>query len=252
MNAIGKPPKASVKEPKASVKSKLSAATDRLRKMGVQDIAEPVIPPLTEPERVVISEPNFQIATFLLVGEAPYMQHRFSVKALRQMEEKHRAGQRSKKGATREPRDFEGDYLLASYRFDDGGYGIPAAAFRDAAISACRLVGFKMTHAKLSFFVLADGLDKQDGTPLVRLIADEPECHQAVVRNETGVVDIRWRPMWRQWSVKLRARWDADQFSPVDAANLLVRAGLQVGVGEGRPDSPKSNGLGLGLWSLRG
>jgi hypothetical protein len=32
--------------------------------------------------------------------------------------------------------------------------------------------------------------------------------------------------------------------------NLMLRAGQQVGIGEGRPDSPNSNGLGWGRFAL--
>jgi hypothetical protein len=55
-----------------------------------------------------------------------------------------------------------------------------------------------MTLAKLSLFIEADGLDVIDGTPLVRIIAGEPERTDMHVRNATGVVDIRTRPMWRE------------------------------------------------------
>lgn len=69
-------------------------------------------------------------------------------------------------------------------------------------------------------------------------------------RNATGVVDLRSRPMWREWSARVVVRFDTDQFTPADVANLLVRAGAQVGIGEGRPDSRQSAGLGFGLFTL--
>lgn len=65
-----------------------------------------------------------------------------------------------------------------------------------------------------------------------------------------GVADIRWRPMWEQWSAKVRVRWDANQFSAQDVVNLLSRAGMQVGIGEGRPDSKASNGMGWGMFEV--
>lgn len=117
-------------------------------------------------------------------------------------------------------------------------------------ISACRLVGFKMTVAKLSVFVEADGLDADDGTPLVRIIGGEPERNEMVARNETGVADLRIRPMWRDWGARLRIRYDAGQFTMADVINLLHRAGAQVGVGEGRPDSRSSAGMGFGLFEV--
>jgi hypothetical protein len=143
-------------------------------------------------EKIVISQPNFGTATIRIVGEAPYVQHKFSAKAKAMMEAKHRLGDVAKKDNKREARDFEGDYLNAAHISHEGWYGIPAPSFRNAAISACRVVGFTMTRAKLSVFIKPDGFDKDEGTPLVRIYG-EPRRHEAIVRNETGVVDIRWR-----------------------------------------------------------
>jgi len=109
------------------------------------------------------------------------------------------------------------------------------------------LVSFKMTHAKLSIFIVADGLDAE-GLPLVK-IEGEPVRHDGYARNETGVVDIRARPMWHTWRCRLRIRFDADQFTLADVMNLLERAGQQVGIGEGRPNSPNSNGLDWGRFT---
>ena len=64
---------------------------------------------------------------------------------------------------------------------------------------------------------------------------DEPEKNIMAVRNQTGVADLRCRPMWKQWSLKPRIQFDEDQFSLQDVSNLLMRVGMQVGLGEGRP-----------------
>lgn len=204
-----------------------------------------------EPRAVVIAPPKFETAIVRIVGAAPYVQHKFSQKSRTKMEETQRMGSRAKKGQKREPRDFESDYLGAMHRSHEGWCGIPAPAFRNAMISACRLAGFVMTRAKLALFVVADGLDPDDGTPLVRIYG-EPRCHQSFARNDNGGTDLRWRPMWETWHADVHLRWDADQFSAGDVVNLLARAGLQVGIGEGRPDSPDSNGLGWGLFTIEG
>jgi hypothetical protein len=117
-------------------------------------------------------------------------------------------------------------------------------------IDACRLVGFKMTHAKLSIFVIAQGYDRVDGTPLVRIIGGEPGRIETPVRLVNGSMDIRVRPCWTEWGAELNLRWDADQFSVSDVTNLLMRAGQQVGVGEGRPYSKNSNGMGWGTFRV--
>jgi hypothetical protein len=56
--------------------------------------------------------------------------------------------------------------------------------------------------------------------------------------------------MWRTWRVELRITFDADQFTEIDVVNLMNRAGLQVGVGEGRPFSKKSAGMGYGTFKI--
>jgi hypothetical protein len=166
------------------------------------------------------------------------------------MEETQRAGTQARSRKNRAARDFEAGYLAAQHRSQEGWLGIPCPAFRNAMIDACRLVGFKMTHAKLTIFIEADGFDANDGTPLVRITKGEPEVHKGWGRNANGGADLRWRPMWRECEALPRIRWDADQFSSADVLNLLARAGLQVGVGEGRPNSPNSNGLGWGLFEI--
>lgn len=201
-------------------------------------------------EIIAIKPPKFQALTFRLVGTAPYMQARFSAKAMQAMKAKMEAGQTAKGKKQREARDFDEDFRQAMHISTDGWVGIPAAALRNACIDVCRMVGFKMTHAKMSIFIEADGLDRVDGTPLVRLDAGDPEKTELAVRNQTGVVDIRVRPMWREWAALVRVRFDADQFTASDVANLLARAGMQVGIGEGRPFSKESNGLGFGLFAL--
>lgn len=200
---------------------------------------------------VVISRPRFSEATIRIRGTAPYMQHAFSQKSIDTMVETQKMGQQARKGRKRDPKDFEAVYKGATHFSREGWCGIPAPAFRNAMISACRIVGFKMTMAKLSLFVKADGFDRTDGTPLVRITKGTPEPHFAAARNDNGSTDIRCRPMWKEgWEAVVRVRWDADQFSPTDVMNLMWRVGEQVGVGEGRPDSRKSAGLGLGLFEV--
>ena len=108
-----------------------------------------------------------------------------------------------------------------------------------------------MTMAKLAVFVVPDDIDEIDGTPLVKLDG-EPEKVEHFVRNATGVADIRVRAMWRKWSAKLKIRFDADMFALKDVTNLLARVGLQVGIGEGRPDGKASAGMGWGTFKIKG
>lgn len=196
---------------------------------------------------VVISAPNFANMTILLQGTAPLVVARFSKKA--ELMAKMAEGSSAKSKKERSARDYDKEAEDARYRSGEGWEGINAAAFRAGMISACRLVGFKMTLAKLSVFVEADGWDVQDGIPLVRVYG-ESETYTAHTRNATGVVDVRSRPMYREWAVQLRVRFDADQFTTQDMYNLLARVGGQVGLCEGRPDSKSSAGCGFGTFQI--
>lgn len=198
---------------------------------------------------VVVAAPNLQFAEFLIKGIAPYVQNKFSNKAKQQIMETQEKGSQAKSKKKRDPKNFEECYQGAMYVSREGWKGIPAPSFRSAMIEACRLVGFKMTHAKLSVFVEADGFDATEGTPLVKIIG-EPHRHDGPVRLASGVLDIRSRPMWDEWSAWVRIKFDADQFSPDDVCNLLMRAGQQVGIGEGRPNSRDSNGVGWGVFEI--
>ncbi len=214
-----------------------------------EDIAPPNGKAPAKKQPVTVSPPNFKYILLTLRGTAPYVQARFSEKALLEMAAGMEAGSTTKKGKKREARDFEADYHAAMHLTPDGKHGIPAAAFRKAAIDACRTTGFAMTRAKMSVFIIADGFDVIDGTPLV-FIEGTPERLTLAVRNATGVPDIRMRPMWRDWTVRLHVQFDADQFTTSDAVNLFLRAGVQVGVGEGRPYSRMSCGLGYGTFHV--
>ena len=199
---------------------------------------------------VTITPPNFQKIKLTLEGTAPLMQARFSAKAMQAMMSKMAAGSTAKKGNKKDARDFDDDFKQAMHVSTDGWIGVPASAIRNACIDVCRMAGFKMTHAKMSVFVECDGFDKVDGQPLIKLDAPAPERTEMATRNATGVADIRIRPMWRKWKLNIVLRFDADQFTASDVVNLMARAGEQVGIGEGRPFSKQSNGMGYGTFRI--
>lgn len=199
---------------------------------------------------VQIPAPNFRVRQFHIRGTTPYMQNKMSARDMQAMMDKQAAGSVSKSKKNREPRDFDADCAGRTRRSDDGRYGIPAGGIRNGLISACRTVGFKMTHAKLAAFVEADCFDADDGQPLVAITKGEPERRDMLV-NIQMTTDIRSRPVFAPgWEAVLTIRYDGDMFSDVDMTNLVMRLGQQVGIGSGRPDSPKSAGLGYGLFDI--
>ena len=201
-------------------------------------------------EVVSIKAPNFQTATFKVKGSAPLVIHRFSKKTKEEMKQKMETGKAASSKKNREPKDTDSLYLESRYISGDGWDGFHAGAIRGALISACRLVGFRMTLAKLSLFVVADGWDKHEPQiPLIHIYG-QPQKQEDMARVETGQPYVTVRAAYYDWSAKITLRWDGDQFTLVDVTNLLSRVGQQVGICEGRPDSKNSAGMGWGLFDI--
>lgn len=203
-----------------------------------------------ETQAVTIKAPAFQTAVFQIKGTAPLVMHRFSAKTKAQMLSKMEVGKAAGSKKNRDAKDTEQTYNEARYVSDQGWDGFHAGAIRNALISACRLVGFKMTLAKLSLFVIADGRDaKEPQIPLIRIIG-KPTLQTDIARVETGQPYVTVRAAYHDWSAKVKIRWDTEQFTVADVSNLLMRVGMQVGIGEGRPDSKNSAGMGWGTFDV--
>ena len=203
-----------------------------------------------ETKNLVIKAPAFQVAEFEIIGTSPLVIHRFSAKTKQEMKQKMETGKAASSKKNREAKNTDDTFQESRYISKEGWDGFHAGAIRSAMISACRLVGFKMTLAKLSLFVVNDGWDaKEPQIPLIRIYG-KAEKQEDIARVETGQPYVAIRAAFYNWKSKLKIRWDADQFTIEDVYNLLIRVGMQVGLCEGRPDSKKSVGMGWGLFDV--
>jgi hypothetical protein len=196
---------------------------------------------------VSISPPNFRTATFEIKGSdnVPLVINRFSK---RDLESNRPKGVKAAKSKLTPNQQYE----QARYISVKGWDGFPASMIRNAMIHACRLTDAKMVNAKLAIWVIADAPDKfEPQLGLVRIIGD-PVHQFDMARNKMGGAVECHRPAYYDWKAKLMIRWDADQFSLQSIANLLHRAGAQVGIGVGRNGSKMSNGMGWGEFEIEG
>ncbi len=201
-------------------------------------------------QTVTIKAPNLRQATFGITGIAPLVVHRFSSKTKDEMKQKMETGKAASSKKNREAKATDDLYNDARYTSKQGWDGFNASAIRNAMISACRLVGFKMVLAKLSIFVEPDGWDaKEPQIPLVRIIGN-PTKQEDMARVANGQPYVTVRAAYHDWKAKINITFDADQFTLDDVSNLLSRVGQQVGICEGRPDSKKSAGMGWGLFRV--
>jgi len=200
-----------------------------------------------EKPKMRLTAPNLQRLTAHIVGDTPLVIRRFSLKNRQKIENTMVNGPDKKKGKVREKFDAEAEFNEARYIAPAGWDGFNAASIRAAMIAACRLVNFKMTIAKLSLFVIADGFDKQEPwIALVRIHPGKPEPLKMIARVETGQPYVLVRPCYQKWEAWPLIEYDADQFSEEEVVNLLNRVGRQVGLCEGRHDSKKTDSPGMG------
>lgn len=201
--------------------------------------------------QVLIREPKLKVAEFTIQGTAPLVVHRFAAKIKQQMKQKMEEGKSASSKKNREAKSTDTSFQEARYISKEGWDGFHAGAVRNALISACRLVNYKMTLAKLSVFVLQDGWDKEEPQiPLIRILNAKAQKQEDMGRVANGQPYVTVRAAYHNWSAKVRIRFDEDQFSLDDISNLLMRVGMQVGLGEGRPDSKNSCGMGWGTFEL--
>lgn len=208
-------------------------------------------PTVVETKNVLIKPPNFATAAINIVGTAPYLQNRFSSDNKGKMMEKQKEGSgQAKKRKAKPPKDFQKVYEGSMHVSQEGWHGIPASALRIAMVEACRLTEMDMVRAKMCIRILEDGLDKENLEPLVR-INGKPRMFIDRVKIGISSTDLAARAIFEKWSATVRVQWDADVFSASDIANLLARAGWQVGIGAGRPLSKMSCGTGKGTFEVK-
>lgn len=218
----------------------------------------------TPEEKAVVSKTGIitipgvktQKLTTLIIGTAPLICHKFSQKYRDAILAKH-MGEASGGREAKVPLDnFNG----ARYRLTNGSDGIPAAGLKAGIVDGFgRDAGVFVSKAKGGIRVQADDL----ATNLVRLLGPPnpqagtevggpgwPLCREDVVRNETGVVDIRHRPEYWPWGVVLNVEYLPAVASQKQVLQAIAKAGFTVGHGEWRPSSPKSKSGTYGTWRL--
>ena len=202
-------------------------------------------------ESVTIKTPNFVVAEFTVIGTAPYVSNKFSEEARRMMTDEMKLGGRSstRKAAKERPaRDFEAESARTLHTSPEGWHGIPATAFKAAMVRACKTAGLEMKTVKGLFHVLPDGFDGE--TPIVRILDREPQHFESYVLTQ-GRPNISARQRFEAgWRVVLNIQFDADFIPARSISALIMRAGICVGVGAGRPDSTTSVGQGWGTFKL--
>jgi len=172
---------------------------------------------------ITIPKLDKHILKLTIVGESPLILNKWSEKSIKAIEEKQGRTAKSMVKAIRVP---EEEVREATHFIQSGPHkgkpGIPALAFKNAAVTACTSLGrdFPKTKARQAFHVIGDILP----------INGEMSPRKDTITYPNG-------------SGGLAYRYNSNVISPEQLASLFSLAGFAVGVGCWRPEKNGDKGL---------
>jgi hypothetical protein len=176
----------------------------------------------------------------LLAGTAPLIVNNWDQKSLAMMRDKQ---QKQARGA-REAKNPEANFEAAKYRSADGWEGVPAHGLKGAFTEGARFISgskdLNMTLLKGALRVIADC----PMTNLLRVYSPvAPRMREDKVRVGAGLAkttDLRYRPEYWPWFLRVTVQFPSAMFSTAQIADLIRAAGAFNGFCEWRPGSPIS------------
>lgn len=201
--------------------------------------------------RVLSTEVDIRRAEFTIVGTSSLIMNRWTPKAIEMMEAKQQglaaSSKREKRNPDKEVR--ERCYVSQGKPMEDSAeYGIPALWVKCAIINAAKRTKKQIpsTDAMAAIYIppAKNCIDKADGTPLIPLESpSKPRMVRDMVRNQSGVADMRYRPYFDEWSVTFVVEFNCNILTEEQIANLLQIAGWAVGLGEWRREKSGDHGM---------
>lgn len=165
-----------------------------------------------------------------IVGTSPLIVHRFSEKAKRAMLDAMQ-GRKSPK----QPKDPDAEYQAAFYRLKDPeGYGFPSIGFKAATVGGARFYS-GVTMTALKQFMFFKGEPDTSGQSMAR-IDGEPQMREDVVKVGRNGTDLRYRPIFEEWTTVLEVVYVTSALTRGSVLSLIDAGGMGVGVGEWRPE----------------
>lgn len=195
-----------------------------------------------------------------IIGVTSLLVLRFSEKARNMMLGK----QMGEAKAGKEPKDPLA-LFKESYYADKEGFTFPSVCFKAAGVNCANDIEEKQTEMRRAFFVLGDWV-RIEAEPLKKEDWSEWDhkhekdlkwehehgCSMvhAMVRNASGVADIRFRSCFPHWKATLPIEFNEAIISLEKLMMLMTVAGFGNGIGEWRPASKESKTGTHGRWKL--
>lgn len=171
-----------------------------------------------------------------IIGDSPLITHAWSKKAREQM----LAKQMKKAAQGKQAKDPFRDFCESMYWLDEmpenptekdvtkGRFGLPAVAFKAAAVTAVTTTGgMTKVMARQCFHIIGE---------YIQILGPPPSMREDMTRVGMGVADIRHRAEFNPWGAILPVQYNANVLSPEQLINLIRAGGFGVGVGEWRPE----------------
>lgn len=168
-----------------------------------------------------------------ITGVSPLIVHKWSEKAVKQIQDKQAGKAKNKKHDIRQP---EEEFKGAKHVSPKGFEGFPAAGFKAAMIRGAKMIGMVMKDTQTSFFIKADC----EETQLVK-ISGKARMRTDMVRVGMGSADVRYRPEYPEWKAVLTIEYNEGVVSLDQIFQLVKAAGYGCGIGEMRPEKTKFN-----------
>lgn len=180
-----------------------------------------IAPERTAPSAISIEQPKVNNVVLELISDSPLIQNAFSQKTIEQMLRKHMGFNVQKENKV--PRQCIEDATIRNIKKE---VCIPTVAFKNAMLTASmQIKGMMKTRLRPILYVVGQSIP---------VVYDKMTPRMDMVRTATGMPDVRFRPMFENWSVRVALQF-ADILPVQTVVDLLNRSG-RVGVGEWRPE----------------
>lgn len=196
-----------------------------------------------EPTKVSVQLEPISIGTVKvkIVGKTALVMDRFPEEVQMRILAKQTGVAKSNKKQTR---DTAEEIKNAVHMTSSGKIGFPAFAFKKGMMECTSFVGDKAFSKKLVSGAVKI-MNVEDG--LVPIVYKK----QTVLKHTIGH-NVKFSPMFHDWSTELEIRYDKNNISPQDIVTLLNYSGFYIGIGAWRPHC-KDGGTGeYGMYEVQG
>ena len=207
-----------------------------------------------EPEVIEIKEMKIEEAVISIEGDTPFIIHKWSEKAKKEMLDKQMGVKRAEKKSPKNPiqdfidsfywiTDSPKEYTMEAFEKavkNGARFGFPATAVKQCMQSAAYRCGWEKNQmgVRSAVFIVPDFGD------LVEIqYEDMPVMREDMVKINLGTADIRYRGSFEKWRMNIHVKYNSSMYSLDYLVNVLNASGFMCGLGEWRMERDGQFGM---------